>query len=182
MGHSFGATVVRDALRRLYLNERFDLWPRLSHVILLSGANHGVSRACGSATCGVNTTMRGRVACQSGDRDAWQPNCWSFPLNGPSGTWETPCGDGNSAFGRQGVCGGHRVRYITLAMQNLPDGTTKDLCVSEETARLAGAENLKLGPTSADESNYFVCGALRHHFGSQRSLEAMNLILSQLAR
>jgi pimeloyl-ACP methyl ester carboxylesterase len=181
IGHSFGVTVIRDALRRLDVNEHADLWPRIDEVILLSGGNHGVSMACGFSECGVNTTMRGRAACQIGNRDAWEPNCWSLPLSGPAGAWETPCADGDSAFGRTGACGGHAVQYTTIVISNDDAGTPQDICVSEQAAMLQGADNETLAGTSIDESDYFLCGVLETHFASQRSLEAMNLVLDRLA-
>jgi pimeloyl-ACP methyl ester carboxylesterase len=181
IGHSFGVTVIRDALRRLYIRDGYAVWPRLKDVILLSGGNHGVSNACGFQECGVNTTMRGRAACQIGNRDAWQPNCWSLALNGSDGAWETPCADGDSAFARTGACGGNHVRYTTIVMSDLPDGAQQDLCVSEQASALKGADNRTIALTSYDESDYFLCGILKNHFGSQRSVEAMDLILARLA-
>lgn len=180
VGHSFGVTVIRDALRRLHLRGA-GAWPRIDDVIGLSGGNHGVSTACGFSECGVNTTMRGRAACQIGNRDAWQPNCWSAPLHGLNGAWETPCSDGDSAYGTSDACGGHTVEYSTLVMQDLPDGAQQDLCVSEQASMLHGADNLTIELTSYDESDYFLCGVLANHFGSQRSAEAMNTVLARLA-
>jgi pimeloyl-ACP methyl ester carboxylesterase len=181
IGHSFGATVIRDALRRLDVVDGAPVWGRLDDVILLSGGNHGVSTACGFSECGVNTTMRGRAACQIGNRDAWEPNCWSRPLNGPEGAWETPCADGDTAFGRAGACAGHSIDYTTIVIANDVSGTPQDICVSEQAAKLEGGENLTVPGTSVDESDYFLCGVLETHFASQRSLVAMNLVLARLA-
>lgn len=181
VGHSFGATVIRDALRRLHVNENAGLWSRIDDVILLSGGNHGVSVACGFGECGVNTTMRGRAACQIGNRDAWQPNCWSLALNGPSGAWEAPCADGDSAYGTAGACSGHVVDHTTIVISDDSNGTPQDICVSEQAAMVKGGENLTVAGTSIDESDYFACGVLETHFASQRSLEAMNLVLARLA-
>lgn len=181
VGHSFGATVIRDALRRLHVKKNAGLWSRIDDVILLSGGNHGVSTACGFGECGTNTTMRGRAACQIGNRDAWQPNCWSLPLNGSSGAWETPCADGDSAYGQTGVCGNHVIKYTTIVISDDSNGTPQDICVSEQAAMVKGGENLTVAGTSVDESDYFACGVLETHFASQRSLEAMNMVLARLA-
>lgn len=180
VGHSFGVTTIRDALRRLHVEEGEAVLERVDDVVLLSGGNHGVSTACGFAECGVNTTMRGRAACQIGNRDAWEPNCWSTSLNGPDGAWETPCSDGSSAFG-EAACGGHSVEYTTIVMRDLPDGAQQDLCVSEQASMLKGADNRTIALTSYDESDYFLCGLLKNHFGSQRSLEAMQMIIAELS-
>jgi pimeloyl-ACP methyl ester carboxylesterase len=182
VGHSFGVTVIRDALRRMDLVEGAPVWPRIDQVILLSGGNHGVSEACGYAECRVNTTMRGRAACQIGNRNAWSPNCWSHPLHGVAGAWEVPCADGDSAYGRSGVCDGHRVAYTTIVMSDLENGAQQDLCVSEQASMLHGADNRTIALTSFDESDYFLCGVLKNHFGSQRSVEAMAIILERLAQ
>lgn len=179
IGHSFGATVIRDALRRLQLAGT-PAWARVQDVILLSGGNHGVSPACGFSECGTNTTMRGRAACQFGNRDAYQPNCFTRVLNGEDGVWEAPCADGVHAFGASDACGGHTVRWTTIVMSDLPDGAQQDQCVSEQSSALAGADNQTIALTSYDESDYFLCGVLKNHFGSQRSVEAMDRILARI--
>jgi hypothetical protein len=151
-------------------------------VVLLSGANHGVSSYCGYDCCGQCATMRGRCACEMGFRDAFEPTCFSLALNGPGGAWETPCADGQTAFGRGDACGGHAVRYTTIVMEDEVDGSQRDLCTSESSAALAGAENYTIALESPDLSDYFYCTLLQNHFGSQRSLEALNLIMDVLAR
>jgi pimeloyl-ACP methyl ester carboxylesterase len=176
MGFSLGTTVVRDALRRMLVNDGVNMFERLDHAFLLAGANHGVSSF---ALCGVNPTMRGQVACEMGDRAAFAPTEFLASLNGPEGAHETPCGDGETAFGAEGVCAG-AVNYTTIVMEDLPDGEQQDLFVSEASSRLAGAENLTIGLNDFDESNYFFCGLFRNHYGAARGTEALGLIGDRL--
>lgn len=173
MGFSLGATVVRDSLRRLLVNEGFDAFERIDDVVLLAGANHGVSSF---ALCGANPTMRGRVACEMGDRSAYQPTDFMRPLNGPGGAWETPCSDGSSAFGGADLCGGNTVEYTTVVMEDLPSGEQQDLFVSETSSALAGADNRTIGLNDVDQSNYFFCGLFRNHYGAARSEAALEII------
>jgi pimeloyl-ACP methyl ester carboxylesterase len=170
VGFSLGVTVVRDALRRLYLagDQPFD---RLDHVLLLAGANHGVSTF--SRLCGKNPTMRGRVACQMGSRDNFSPTPFMRSLNGPDGAWETPCADGDHAFGDAGACGGNAVGWTTIVMEDISDGTYQDEFVSEDSSALAGADNRLIGLEDVDQSGYFFNGLLKNHYGSCRSAAAL---------
>jgi len=101
VGFSFGVTVARDSVRRLALNDGVDIFPRIQDMVMLAGANHGVSSG---PLCGVNPTMRGQVTCEMGDRAAYTPTDFLKPLNGTEGVWETPCGDGQTAWERP-ICG-----------------------------------------------------------------------------
>jgi hypothetical protein len=177
VGHSFGVTYTRDALRRLH-NEGMPVWSRIEDLVFLAGANHGVST---HRLCNTNPTMRGEVTCEMGDRAAFSPTPFLSAINGADGEWETPCGDGTSAYGDDQACGDHYVSYTTIVMQDLPDGTQQDEFVSEESARLQGAENLTIGLNEFDESDYFFCGFLKNHFGPARSLAALDLIVSRLS-
>jgi len=177
VAHSFGVTTTRDALRRLHVNDGYPVWSRLEDVILLAGGNHGVSSY---ALCGANRTMRGRVTCEMGNRDAYMPTDFMKPLNGPEGAYETPCSDGASAFGMANACGDNPVDYTTIVMQDIPDGTQQDLFVSEASSRLAGADNRLIGLNDFDESNYFFCGLLKNHFGPARALAGLAIILEKL--
>lgn len=178
LGHSFGVTVVRDALRRLYVNDGYPVYDRIEDVVGLAGANHGVSSF---ALCAANATMRGRVACELGDRGAFTPTDFLAPLNGAAGAWETPCSDGSSAYGATGACGGNAVQYSTIVMQDIPDGTQQDLFVSEASSALLGADNRLIDLNDFDESNYFFCGFLKNHFGPARALAAIAIALEVLA-
>lgn len=173
MGFSLGATVARDAVRRLFVNEGFDVFSRLHAMVLMAGANHGVSSF---ALCGANPTMRGRVACQMGSRAAYMPTDFMRPLNGPGGQYETPCSDGSSAFGQTDACGGNSVRYTTIVMEDLASGEQQDLFVSEASSALAGADNRTIGLNDVDESNYFFCGLFRNHYGAARSEAALEIV------
>ncbi|MEM6733669.1 MAG: alpha/beta hydrolase, partial [Myxococcota bacterium] len=86
VGHSLGATVVRDTLRRMYINSRDNVagavnpFPQLADVILLSGANKGV--AAGTALCAAKPTqMAGTVTCEMGDRESFTPTYFTRPNN-----------------------------------------------------------------------------------------------------
>lgn len=177
VGFSLGVTVIRDALRRLYVNEGFNPFGQLDHAILMAGANHGVSSF---ALCGANPTMRGRVACQMGNRAAFEPTSFLQPLNGPGGAYETPCADGNSAYGAAGACEGNTVRYTTIVMEDLPTGEQQDLFVSQASAALAGADNRTIGLNDVDQSNYFFCGLFRNHYGAARSEAALEVVRAAL--
>lgn len=175
-GHSFGVTVIRDSLRRIFYYQNPKIFERVDDVVLLSGGNHGVSSGCGADCCGRCDHMRGNCACEMGDRDAYSPTCFSRLLNGGNNEWESPCSDGQTAYGIEDSCGGHSVSYTTIVMEDLQEGAQKDLCVSQESAYLEGATNYTVATTSEDLSNYFYCGLLRNHFGSARSQEAIDLI------
>lgn len=177
IGFSFGVTVARDAVRRLALNDEVDIFPRIDDMVLLAGANHGVSSY---ALCNVNPTMRGEVACEMGDRAAYSPTEFLTPLNGPDGAWETPCGDGATAWGRP-ICGDNVVDYTTIVMEDLAKGEQQDLFVSEASSALLGADNQNISLNDFDESNYFFCGAFKNHYGAARSDAALSIILDRLA-
>ena len=177
VGFSLGPTVVRDALRRLHRAGKKP-FERIQTLVLASGANHGVSSF--RTLCGTNPTMRGKVACEMGDRTSYSPTTFLTPNNGPNGAYETPCGDGNNAFGQSGVCGGNKVKYVTIVMSDPPNGTLQDEFVSEGSAALAGATNLKVGLGDIDTSNYFVKGAFKNHYGAIRSENGLTQIMAAL--
>jgi pimeloyl-ACP methyl ester carboxylesterase len=178
VGFSLGSTVIRDALRRLHRANKKP-FSRVKDVVLAAGANHGVSTF--RSLCGKNPTMRGKVACELGDRTAYTPTEFHKPLNGQDGAWETPCADGAIAFGQQGVCGGNKVRYTTVVMKDKEDGTYQDEFVSEGSSKLNGATNLTIPTNSPDVSKYFLNGLLDDHYGAVRSEVALNHIMSALS-
>jgi pimeloyl-ACP methyl ester carboxylesterase len=180
VGHSFGVTVIRDALRRLHRNG-YPVFSRLQDVVLASGGNHGVSSYCGYNCCGQCPHMRGTCACEMGNRDAFEPTCFSRPLSGPDGAWEAPCADGQTAFGCPDACGGNAVAYTTVVMEDMADGSQRDVCVSEASAELRGTANLTISLDSVDLTNYFFCGFLDNHFGSIRSGEGLDTIMRTLS-
>lgn len=196
VGLSLGVTVARDALRRLYVEYRTGAWDKnpfehIHDVILGSGGNHGVSTY--SSLCGSNTTMRGIAACQFGQRNTYTQTQFHRPLNGPpkptvsgefGGWYETPCADGDYAFGERGVCGGHVVQYTTITMRDHEDGTQQDLFVSEHASRLYPiecADNVITELTDFDTSGYLLNGIFRNHYGSVRSEKGHSLVLAALA-
>jgi hypothetical protein len=168
VGFSLGVTTIRDALRRLHLAGEIDggVWSHLEDVVLLAGANHGVSSF--AKLCGKNPTMRGEVACEMGNRDAYTPTEFLAAINGPDGAWETPCSDGTSAFGED-ACGGHTVAYTTVVMRDIANGSYQDEFVSEASSALDGADNRLIELTDVDDSGYFFGGLLKNHYGSARS-------------
>jgi pimeloyl-ACP methyl ester carboxylesterase len=191
IGFSLGATVQRDALRRLWVEWVNGTWDvnilsRVDHLIVASGANHGVSSF---SECGANLTMRGTVTCEMGQRNQYTQTVFHRPLNGPpitsdaGGWWETPCADGDYAFGKRAACGNHTVAYTTITMKDLPDGTQQDEFVSESSSALNPpqcADNELDELTDFDTSGYFYNGYFRNHFGSARSAAGLMKILATL--
>ncbi len=178
---SLGSTVVRDALRRLHLEAQGggpNPWERLDRVVLLAGAHHGVSTY--AALCGSNPTMRGQIACEMGARDNFATTDFMAALNGPDGAYETPCADGDSAYGTASGCGGNTVAYTTMVMRDISDGSYQDEFVSESSSRLEGADNRLLELTDTDDSGYFFEGLLKNHYGSCRSQAALDILLESM--
>jgi pimeloyl-ACP methyl ester carboxylesterase len=196
VGFSLGATVTRDALRRLFVQFQNDQWDinvftRVEDVIVASGGHHGVDTY--DDLCGMNTTMRGTAACEFGQRNTYTQVPFHVPLNGPAltgsgeafgGWYETPCADASYAFGVRGACGGHAVEYTTITMKDETDGTQLDEFVSEHASRLYPIEcanNILTTSDDFDTSGYFFNGFLRFHFGSIRSVAGLMLIVQELA-
>jgi len=195
VGFSLGATTVPDALRRLWVEWADHTWDtnifeRVDTVVLASGAHHGVVSF--AKECGLNLTMRGTVTCQMGQRNQYTETDFARPLNGPpmptehgefGGWWETPCADGDYAFGKRQACGGHVVAYTTITMQDLPNGTQQDEFVSEHASRLyptACANNQLDGLNDFDTSGYFYNGYFRNHYGSVRSNAGLAKVIAAL--
>lgn len=175
IGFSLGATIIRDALRRIHVEGAMNPWERLEDVVLLAGANHGVSTY--AKLCGKNPTMRGQVACELGSRDSFAPTDFMSALNGPDGAYETPCSDGNTAYGASGVCGGNPVAYTTVVMRDIADGSYQDEFVSETSSALAGADNRLIELDDTDDTGYFFNGLLKNHYGSARSQAAIDIVV-----
>ncbi|HEX8822520.1 MAG TPA: alpha/beta hydrolase, partial [Archangium sp.] len=192
-GHSLGVTVVRDALRRLYVEhaegkpDSINPFTQVSHVILGSGANHGVSTYdSSSALCTNNLTMRGTIVCEMGSRSNYVQTYFHKPLNGPRDLFATPCADGDYAFGKTGQCGGNVVKYFTITMTDIQQGANyQDSYVSEAASRIdmPGCVVNKLTTLNDyDTSGYFLKGAIANHFGSLRSDAGLKLAMDYLAR
>jgi pimeloyl-ACP methyl ester carboxylesterase len=182
IGCSMGSTVIRDALRRLHIEhmqgDEFNPWKDLDRAILLCGGNHGVSTY--TKLCGTNQTMSSSAACEFGDRGSFAPTPFLKALNGPNGVYETPCSDGNLAFGSPDTCGGNTVRYTTVVMRDIAQGSYQDEFVSEASSHLEGAENLTISLTDFDETEY-IASFLKNHTGSCRSKAAIDIVLKKLA-
>jgi pimeloyl-ACP methyl ester carboxylesterase len=191
IGHSLGVTVARDALRRLYVEHSKGVagavnpFEHVSHVILGSGANQGVS-TYEQQLCQVNKTMRGTIVCEMGSRAAYTQTYFAKPLNGPLGLFSTPCADGDYAFGKTGQCGGNRVKYFTITMTDIEKGSNyQDYYVSEAASRLnmdGCATNTLTTLNDYDTSGYFVGGFIANHFGSMRSEAGLALTMQYLAQ
>lgn len=190
VGHSLGVTVVRDALRRLYVEYAdgkegaINPFPQLSHVILGSGANHGVS-TYDAGLC-ANPTMRGTIVCEMGSRSNYVQTYFHKPLNGPKDLFATPCADGDYAFGKTGQCGGNVVKYLTITMTDVQQGANyQDYYVSEAASRInmPGCVVNKLTTLNDyDTSGYFGQGFIANHFGSLRSDAGLKLAMDFLAK
>ncbi|MCP3103916.1 alpha/beta hydrolase [Myxococcus sp. K15C18031901] len=193
IAHSLGVTVARDALRRMYVEWQagkagaINPFPQVSHVILGSGANHGVSTydpALGSL-CATNTTMRGTIVCEMGSRSNYVQTYFHKPLNGPRDLFATPCADGDYAFGKTGQCGENVVKYYTITMTDKEKGTNyQDLYVSEAASRIemdGCVTNTLTTLTDYDTSGYFNKGFIANHFGSLRSSSGLDLAMRYLA-
>lgn len=176
---SVGPTVVRDALRRLHRAKKAP-FARIASLVYAAGAHHGVSTY--RKLCSSNPTMRGRITCELGDRTAFEPTDFSKPLNGPDGAFETPCADGNTAYGQQGVCGNHAVKYTTVVMQDIKEGTYQDEFVSEGSSALKGADNHTVPLDANDPTGYFYKGLFKNHYGALRSEAALTIIMNALSQ
>jgi pimeloyl-ACP methyl ester carboxylesterase len=198
VGHSLGVTVMRDALRRLYVeyvnantgtlaaSTAVNPFTQVSHVIMGSGANHGVSTFDPpNALCASNPTMRGTIVCEMGSRANYVQTYFHEPLNGPRDLFATPCADGDFAFGKTGQCGGNVVKYFTITMTDIQQGANyQDLYVSESASRIdmPGCVVNKLTTLNDyDTSGYFSKGFIANHFGSVRSEAGLKLVMDYLA-
>ncbi|WP_158501665.1 triacylglycerol lipase [Vitiosangium sp. GDMCC 1.1324] len=191
VGHSLGVTVVRDALRRLYVEyadgkpEAINPFPQVSHVIVGSGANHGVS-TYDAGLCTANPTMRGTIVCEMGSRSNYVQTYFHKPLNGPKDLFATPCADGDYAFGKTGQCGGNVVKYLTITMTDIQQGANyQDYYVSEAASRIdmpGCVENKLTTLNDYDTSGYFSKGFIANHFGSLRSDAGLKLAMEFLAK
>jgi len=179
VGFSVGPTIVRDALRRLHRANKKP-FERIDDLVLAAGANHGVSSF--RKLCGPNPTMRGKVACELGDRTTYTPSPFLEKLNGPNDAWDTPCSDGDTAYGQKGVCGDNKVTYTTIVMKDVKEGTYQDEFVSEGSAHLNGANNLTVELTDNDTSNYFYNGLFKNHYGAIRSEAALTKLVAILSK
>jgi hypothetical protein len=188
VGHSFGVTTARDALRRLQC-AGFNPWPHIKTVVGAAGGNHGVLTYDYEYCTNFASSMKGTVVCEMGSLLNYQPTAFTTPLNGPNGNYETPCIDGIHAFGITGACQGNTVKWHTLVIADVPDGTNVDEFVSESSARLNGADNQTLTHDDIDTSGYFYANIVQApalalldgHFGPTRSAAGIAKILGWLS-
>jgi pimeloyl-ACP methyl ester carboxylesterase len=181
-GFSIGPTVIRDALRRMH---RAGLSPfaRIHALHFASGGNHGVSSytaLCGSETAPINSTMAGLAACQLGNRAGYSLTPFEAPLNGQTDetSFDTPCSDGNTAYGQTGVCGGNTVVYTTVVFEDPEAGALLDEFVSQTSAHLTGANNQTVNQTEPDQ--FFFKQLFPHHYGAIRSPQGIAIAKAAL--
>lgn len=190
IGHSLGTTMIRDAMRRMYIDFLDEVqgavnpFTQLADVILASGANHGVST--GPLCDPTVRNMSIAVTCEMGDRGAFVPTYFSTVNNGPNDLFGAPCADGSYAYGAEDQCDGNVVDYTTITMEDLPDGNFQDEFVSEASAGLdlePCVDNELVSLSDFDRSGFFfdaLPGFLANHFGSIRSDAGMAIILNKL--
>ena len=157
----------------------------MSHVILGSGANHGVS-TYEAQLCTNNSTMRGTIVCEMGSRANYVQTEFHKPLNGPKDLYATPCADGDYAFGRTGQCGGNVVKYLNITMTDITQGANyQDYYVSEASSHidmLGFVDHRRMILNAFDTRGYFNKGFIANHFGSLRSDAGQRLALDFLAK
>jgi hypothetical protein len=135
--------------------------------------------------------MRGTVTCEMGQRNQYTQTAFHRALNGPpidglsafGGWWETPCANGDYAFGKKNACGDNKVAYTTITMQDLENGTQQDEFVSEHASRLYPTEcanNVLTGLNDFDTSGYFYNGFFRNHYGAVRSEAGIAKVITAL--
>ncbi|ACY15291.1 hypothetical protein [Haliangium ochraceum] len=196
VGFSLGATIIRDALRRLFVEYQDGEWDtniffHVKDVVAAAGGHHGVSTY--DLLCGNSTLMNGTAACEFGSRANYVQVPFHEPLNGPKipdttddlfgGWYESPCADGSYAYGIEDACGGHAVEYTTITMEDPEDGQLQDEFVSEHAAHLypeACVNNTLVGLDDFDTSGYFLNGLFRNHYGAIRSSAAVAQITAEL--
>ncbi len=114
IGHSYGVSAGRDAMRRMfynYLNDNannYNPFAVVGKFIGLSGSTHGVSTYDGDEPasqygmkyCEQIANMKGKIVCEMGSRANFQETYFTTVLNGPERLFETPCADGLFAYGR----------------------------------------------------------------------------------
>jgi pimeloyl-ACP methyl ester carboxylesterase len=192
---SIGPTVVRDALRRMF-KKCLNPFSRIHALHYASGGHHGVSTYtmdCVSETNPANSTMAGLAACQLGDRAEYTLTPFEAPLNGAQmdiASYDTPCSDGNTAYGLTGVCGGNTVVYTTVVFADQPNGTLLDEFVSQKSAALVGANNMTVTqpePGSCTGSGmsmmctgYFLYPDFEYHYGAIRSAQGIMIAKTAL--
>ena len=188
VGHSYGYSLVRDSLRRIYMKHKAGNFPinpytRIRDLVLCSGTAHGVRN--GDLECSTRSNLRSKCNCQMGDRESYIPTDFNKALNGPNDLYATPCADASTAYGETGVCEDHAVRYTTITMRDVEDGVFQDEYVSE------GASALNIAPCVSNElissengfdtSGFFYGGALlANHLGAIRSQEGIAKIIEAL--
>jgi pimeloyl-ACP methyl ester carboxylesterase len=192
---SIGPTVVRDALRRM-TRKGLNPFARIHALHYASGGNHGVSSYetdCGSEMSPLNTTMAGLASCQLGNRSGYVVTPFEHPLNGGQTdiqSFDTPCSDGNTAFGQTGVCGNNKVVYTTVVFADQPNGTQLDEFVSQASSTLLGANNMTVtqpepgtctgSGSSMMCSGYFLYPNFEYHYGAIRSAQGIAIAKAAL--
>ena len=66
-------------------------------------------------------------------------------------------------------------------MRDISDGTYQDQFVSEDSARLTGADNQLIDLSDTDDTGYFFDGLFKNHYGSLRSQAALDIIMQRVS-
>jgi pimeloyl-ACP methyl ester carboxylesterase len=193
-GFSIGPTVIRDSLRRMF-RKGLNPFARIHALHYASGGNHGVSSYttyCISETSPANSTMAGLAACQLGNRTNYVVTPFETPLNGGQpdvASFDTPCSDGDTAYGQTGVCGGNKVVYTTVVFADEPNGTLLDEFVSQTSSALIGANNMTVtqpepgvctGSGTTNCQGYFFYPNYEYHYGAIRSAQGIAIAKAAL--
>lgn len=188
VGHSLGASSIRDALRRLWLardTSGVNPLALVQDVVLLSGAAHGTR--FGNLGCSSYGHMRGKIGCELGERSFFLETYFTRPLNGPDEVWGTPCADGWYAWGVDDACGGNVVEYSTLVMEDIFFGSYREEHSSEASSAMGVdgcAENETITLADYDTSAFFTTnfpGLFPNHLGPVRSNAGILRVLQKLA-
>ena len=125
--------------------------------------------------------MAGLITCQMGDRNNFVITPFMTSLNGAQQdvpSFDTPCADGNTAFGLTGVCGCNTVVYSTVVFADPETGPLLDEFVSQKSSALVGASNLTVSEpepgtcppgSTTNCQGYFFYPNFQYHFASVRS-------------
>ena len=193
-GFSVGPTVIRDALRRMFV-KGLNPFARIHALHYASGGNHGVSTYtmdCVSEMSPANATLAGLAACQLGDRTNYVITPFELPLNGGQtdiASFDAPCSDGTTAYGITGACGCNKVVYTTVVFADQPNGTLLDEFVSQTSAALIGANNMTVDQpepgacpagTASCMTGYFLYPDFEYHYGAIRSAQGIAIAKAAL--
>jgi hypothetical protein len=136
--------------------------------------------------------MAGLITCQMGDRTNFVITPFMTPLNGAQqdiSSFDTPCADGNTAYGLTGVCGCNKVVYSTVVFADPETGPLLDEFVSQKSAALVGADNMSVtepepgtcpAGSTTNCQGYFFYPNFKYHFGAVRGAQGVQMAVTAL--